>query len=74
MAHDSNPNDPNEWHGHHIVTEDDLASPEFSADPTTKRHRNIRHGIILATTVVLLAAALILAYLVNTRAIVIQCP
>ena len=69
MARDSN---PNEWHGHHIVTEDELASPEFSADAKTKRHRTIRHGIILSLAVLLLAAALVLAYLVNTRAIVID--
>lgn len=69
MVHDSN---PHEWHGHHIVTEDELASPKFSADPKTKRHRVIRHGIILSVTVLLLAAALVLAYLVNTRAIVID--
>ena len=69
MARDSN---PNEWHGHHIVTEDELASPEFSADPKTKRHRIIRHGIILSVALVLLAGALVLAYLVNTRVIVID--
>ncbi len=69
MARDSN---PNEWHGHHIVSEDELASPKFSADPNTKRHRNIRHGIILSVAVLLLVAALVLAYLVNTRAIVID--
>ncbi|MFF5793043.1 LytR C-terminal domain-containing protein [Paeniglutamicibacter sp. NPDC012692] len=69
MARDSN---PNEWHGHHIVSEDELARPEFSADPKTKRHRIIRHGIILSMTVLLLAAALVFAYLVNTRVIVID--
>lgn len=69
MARDSN---PNEWHGHHIVSEDELASPKFSADPKTKRHRHIRHGIILSVAAVLLAVALILAYLVNSRSIVIE--
>lgn len=64
--------DPNEWHGHHIISEDELASPEFSIDATTKKHRTIRHGLILSFAIVLLVSALVVAYLVNTRVIVID--
>ncbi|PQZ89573.1 hypothetical protein CQ018_15600 [Arthrobacter sp. MYb227] len=69
MARDSN---PNEWHGHQIITEDELASPEFSIDEKFKRNRKIRHGAILVLTVLILAIALVGAYLINTRAIVID--
>lgn len=63
---------PNEWHGRHIISEDELAGLEFTTDAKIKRRRFIRHGIILTLTVVLLASALVLAYLINTRAIVID--
>jgi hypothetical protein len=64
--------DPNEWHGHHIISEDELASPEFTTEDRIKRRRRIRHGIILVLVVLMLAAALVLAYLVNTRTLVID--
>lgn len=69
MARNSN---PNEWHGHHIISEDELASPEFSIDEKTRRNRKLRHGIILVLTVLVLAVALVGAYLINTRVIVID--
>jgi hypothetical protein len=64
--------DPNDWHGHHIISEDELGSPEFTTDARIKRRRHIRHGIILVLAVLLLAAALVLAYMVNTRTLVID--
>ena len=64
--------DPNEWHGHHIISEDEFDSPEFAVDAEAKRRRTVRHGIILTLVVMLLAAALVTAYLVNTKAIVID--
>lgn len=64
--------DPNDWHGHRIITEDELVSPEFTTDARIKRRRTIRHGIILGFAVLVLAAALVLAYLVNTRALIID--
>lgn len=64
--------DPNDWHGHHIISEDELASPEFTTEDRIKRRRRIRHGVILIFVVLMLAAALVLAYLVNTRTLVID--
>ncbi|MFL4475037.1 LytR C-terminal domain-containing protein [Paeniglutamicibacter sp. MACA_103] len=64
--------DPNDWHGHHIISEDELVSPEFTTEDRIKRRRRIRHGIILMLVVLMLAAALVLAYLVNTRTLVID--
>lgn len=69
MARNSN---PNEWHGHHIISEDELASPEFSIDENTRKSRKRRHGIILVLTVLILTAALVGAYLINTRVLVID--
>lgn len=69
MARNSN---PNEWHGHHIISEDELASPEFSIDEKTRKNRKLRHGIILVLTVVILVVALVGAYLINTRVLVID--
>lgn len=69
MARNSN---PNEWHGHHIISEDELTSPEFSIDEKTRKNRKLRHGIILVVTVLILAAALVGAYLINTRVLVID--
>lgn len=69
MARDK---DPKDWHGHRIITEDELASPEFTTDARLKRRRAIRHGIILTLVVLVLAAAMVMAYLINTRAIVID--
>lgn len=62
---------PNEWHGHHIISEDELSSPEFSIDEKTRKSRKLRHGIILVLTVLILVVALVGAYLINTRVIVI---
>ncbi|WP_411732885.1 LytR C-terminal domain-containing protein [Paeniglutamicibacter sp.] len=64
--------DPKDWHGHHIISEDELASPEFTTEDRIKRRRKIRHGIILTFVVLMLAAALVLAYLVNTRTLIID--
>lgn len=64
--------DPNDWHGHHIISEDELASPEFTTADRIKRRRHVRHGIILVIVVLMLASALVLAYLVNTRTLVID--
>lgn len=64
--------DPKDWHGHRIITEDELSSPEFTTDDQLKRRRTIRHSIILTLVVLALVAAMVLAYLVNTRAVVID--
>lgn len=64
--------DPKEWHGHHIITEDELASPEFTIDAKHRRRRIIRRRVILSLTLLLLIAALVMAYLVNTRTVVID--
>lgn len=68
--------DPREWHGHRIVTEDDLAEgfsdddPEHVENPRYYRRR-LLHGIVLGLLAALLIAALVMAYLVKTRQIVI---
>ncbi|GAA5226325.1 LytR C-terminal domain-containing protein [Paeniglutamicibacter antarcticus] len=64
--------DPHDWHGHRIISEDELASPAFTTDARIKRRRTIRHGIILVIVLLALVAAVVLAYLVNTRAVVID--
>lgn len=64
--------DPHDWHGHRIISENELASPAFTTDASLKRRRTIRHGIILVFVLLVLVGALILAYLVNTRAVVIE--
>lgn len=64
--------DPNDWHGHRIISEDQLASPEFTTDARIKRRRTIRHGIILTFILLVLIASLVLAYMVNTRSLIID--
>ena len=57
----------NEWHGHRIVTEDELirAQHRLSDEPAYRRVR-LRHGIILGLLAAILVAALVGAYLVKT--------
>lgn len=68
--------DPREWHGHRIVTEDDLArdfdasDPEHVNDPHHYMKR-LRHGVVLVLLVAFVVAALVGAYLVSTRQLVI---
>lgn len=68
--------DPEDWHGHRIVTEDDLAEgftdddPEHVDNPRYYRRR-LLHGIVLGLLAALLIAALVFAYLVKTRQVVI---
>ena len=56
--------DPTEWHGHRIVTETDLGAVFVEDDAARRRratHRRVRHGIVLALLVVLLAGAVYVA-------------
>ncbi|WP_417217780.1 LytR C-terminal domain-containing protein [Arthrobacter sp.] len=68
--------DTEDWHGHRIVTEDDLAEgftdhdPEHVDNPRYYRRR-LLHGIVLGVLAAVLIAALVLAYLVKTRQVVI---
>ncbi|MGG5752695.1 LytR C-terminal domain-containing protein [Zafaria sp. Z1313] len=68
--------DPREWHGHRIVTEDDLVTtfddhdPEHVNDPHYYYVR-LRRAIVLVLLLGLIAAAVVTAYLVSTRQLVI---
>lgn len=68
--------DPRDWHGHRIVTEDDLVQnftdddPEHVDDPR-RYMRRLRHGMVLALLAAMLVAALVAAYLVMTKQLVI---
>lgn len=68
--------DARDWHGHRIVTEDDLAEgfsdndPEHVDNPRYYRRR-LLHGIVLGLLAALLIVALVFAYLVKTRQVVI---
>lgn len=68
--------DPEDWHGHRIVTEDDLAEGFTDDDPERVNNpryyrRRLLHGIVLGLLAALLISALVLAYLVKTRQVVI---
>lgn len=64
--------DPKEWHGHRIVTEDDLGAV-FVADDDGEndrlvrraRRRRIRHGVVLGVLIVVVAAAALFAQAVR---------
>lgn len=68
--------DPEDWHGHRIVTEDDLSEgfatddPERVDNPRYYRRR-LMHGIVLGLLAALLIVALVFAYLVKTHQVVI---
>ncbi|GER23329.1 hypothetical protein NCCP1664_18250 [Zafaria cholistanensis] len=67
--------DPLEWHGHRIVTEEDLAySFPGALDPASRRRRTLRHAFhaaVLVFLVLLLAVSVAGAYLLLTRQMVI---
>ena len=67
--------DPLEWHGHRIVTEDDLAySFPGPTDQRSLRRRKLRHvfhGVVLALLVLLVAASVTAAALLMTGYMVI---
>ena len=67
--------DPLEWHGHRIVTEDDLAySFPGPTDERSRRRRKWRHafhGVVLGFLVLLVAAAVTAAALLMTGYMVI---
>lgn len=61
--------DVNEWHGHRIVTEDELIRAQHRlADEPAYRRVRLRHGIILVLLAAVLVAAVVGAYLVKTGA------
>jgi hypothetical protein len=67
---------PREWHGHRIVTEDDLVrdfddhDPEHVDDPHHYSKR-LRHGVVLVLLLALVVTAVVGAYMVATRQIVV---
>lgn len=68
----SNSQRPDKWHGHHIVTEDELVDafdPETSsvAEERARRRIHIRHGVVLVFLTVLLAAAAFSGWMVLSK-------
>ncbi|GAB3620855.1 hypothetical protein GCM10027417_21160 [Glutamicibacter endophyticus] len=55
--------DPNEWHGQHIVSEAELS---FSSDAAAKRRRRLRQNWVFGVLAVLVLAVFALAYAVFT--------
>ena len=67
--------DPLEWHGHHIVTEDDLAysfpEPTDQASRRRRKLRHVFHGIVLGLLTLLVSLSVLAAYLLMTGYMVI---
>ena len=71
--------DPTEWHGHRIVTEDDLgavfdAEADAAALARVVRRRQLRHRIVIGTLAALLLAAALFAVAVLQGWIVLSEP
>ncbi|MFB0834667.1 LytR C-terminal domain-containing protein [Arthrobacter halodurans] len=76
MVQGTKRSDPRDWHGHRIVTEDDLVRSFDDRDPAhadhrRRRNKRLRHGIVLVLLLGLVATAVVGAYLVMTRQLVI---
>ena len=67
--------DPLEWHGHHIVTEDDLAysfpGPLDERSRRRRKWRHVFHGVVLGFLVLLLTLSVVGAFLLMTGYMVI---
>ena len=71
--------DPKEWHGHRIVTEDDLGAVfvddgEDERLARRARRRRIRHGIVLGLLLVMVAGAALFAQAVRDGRIALTEP
>ena len=67
--------DPLEWHGHRIVTEEDLAysfpGPTDQASRRRRKWRHVFHGVVLAFLALLVSLSVVAAYLLMTGYMVI---
>ena len=69
--------DPTEWHGHRIVTEDDLGAvfdPEAEAAEQLRHRRRVRHRIVIGVLAGLIVAAALFATAVLQGWIVLSEP